>query len=27
MNSKFLNQVFNEGDFAEDYQLFLQDFN
>lgn len=27
MNSKFLQQIFGEGDFAQDYQLFLGSFD
>lgn len=27
MNSKFLQQIFSDGDFAEDYQLFLENFD
>lgn len=26
MNSKFLQQIFSDGDFAEDYLLFLESF-
>lgn len=27
MNNKFLGQIFQEGDFSEDYLLFLEHFD
>jgi hypothetical protein len=26
MNNKFLTQIFSEGDFSQDYRLFLEHF-
>jgi hypothetical protein len=26
MNNKFLQQIFNDGDFSQDYQIFLGSF-